>query len=168
MQTLWWLPNKILRHIHKKRFSVFFCRFLRICNQSVQKKLIRANTIFLLKNSIWVSKNAEFHADFKSAEKSFEKMNPKKVISKNLTEICTFSLLHMFVKLVLIVTFFGAFCCNFFNGFEISVNFAFFDIFFNFLQKNILGVILALFANFEAKCAKNSLKNQKTCCVNVS
>ncbi len=24
MQTLWWLPNKILRHIHKKIFSVFW------------------------------------------------------------------------------------------------------------------------------------------------
>jgi hypothetical protein len=66
-------------------------------------------------------------------------MNPKKVISKNVTEICTFSLLHMFVKLVLIVTFFGAFCYNFFNGFEISVNFAFFDIFFDFCKKIFWG-----------------------------
>ncbi len=44
--------------------------------------LIRAKKIFLLKNSIWVSKN--------------EKMNPKKVISKNMTEIfaCNFFLVH--------------------------------------------------------------------------
>jgi hypothetical protein len=31
------LPIIILRHIHKKRYSVFLSRFLRICNQSVQK-----------------------------------------------------------------------------------------------------------------------------------
>ncbi len=64
VQTLWWLPIKILRHIHKKRYFVFLSRFLRICNQSVQKKLIRAKQIFILKNSMWVSKNAEFHPVF--------------------------------------------------------------------------------------------------------
>jgi hypothetical protein len=31
--------------------------------------LIRAKEIFLLKNPIWVSKNAEFHADFESVGK---------------------------------------------------------------------------------------------------
>ncbi len=46
MQTLWWLPNKILRHIHKKRFSVCLSRFLRICNQSLQKVPIRAKKNF--------------------------------------------------------------------------------------------------------------------------
>jgi len=40
------LPNKILKHIHKKRFSVFLSRFLRICNQSLEKVLIRAKNIF--------------------------------------------------------------------------------------------------------------------------
>ncbi len=43
----------------------------------------------LFENSRWVSKNAEFHADFESVEKVM-KNAPKKVISKNLTEICTF------------------------------------------------------------------------------
>ncbi len=73
-------------------------------------------------------KNAEFHADFKSVEKVFKNV-PKKVISKNMTEICTFSLLLMFIKLVLIITFFGTF--------------------FKF--------IIVLFSNFEAKqCRKKS------------
>ncbi len=37
-----------------------------------------------------MSKNAEFHADFESVEKGFEKMYQKKVISKIVTEKCTF------------------------------------------------------------------------------
>jgi hypothetical protein len=53
-------------------------------------------------------------------------MHQKKVMSKNVTEKCTFSLLLMFVKLVLLITFFGAFVNNFFNGFEISVKFCVF------------------------------------------
>ncbi len=82
MQTLWWLPNKILGHIHKKRFSVFLSRFLRICNQSVQQVLIRAKQCFLLKNSIWVSKNTEFHADFESVENFLKKCTQKSYLQK--------------------------------------------------------------------------------------
>jgi hypothetical protein len=40
-----------------------------MCNQSLQKELKRAKKNFSLKNSIWVSKKAEFHADFESVEK---------------------------------------------------------------------------------------------------
>jgi len=65
-----------------ERFSVFLSRFLRICNQSLQKVLIRSTNFFLLKNSIWVTKSAEFHTDFESVEKSFEKMHQKKVFAK--------------------------------------------------------------------------------------
>jgi hypothetical protein len=74
----------------------------------------------------------------------------------------------MSVKLVLLVTFLCAFFYNFFNGFEISVKFCVFNIFLDFLPIKMLGVILALFANFEAKCTKNGTKNQKTYFVNVS
>jgi hypothetical protein len=56
-------------------------RFLRICNQSVQKVLKRAKTNFLLQNSIWVS-NAEFHADFKSVKKVLKKCTQKKLLAK--------------------------------------------------------------------------------------
>jgi hypothetical protein len=62
-------------------------KFTKSANESKKK--------FVLKNLIWVYKNAEFHADFESVEK----MHQKKVISKNVTEICTFSLLLMFVKI---------------------------------------------------------------------
>jgi hypothetical protein len=57
--------------------------FLRICNQSLKKVLI-------FKNSLWESKNAEFHADFESVKKGLKKMHQIKVISKNMTKICTF------------------------------------------------------------------------------
>ncbi len=36
-------------------------------------------------------KNAGFHADFKSVDKKIKKMDKKKVIIKNMTEIRTFS-----------------------------------------------------------------------------
>jgi hypothetical protein len=61
------------------------------------------------------------------------------------------------------------FACNFFVHFFTTIstdsksawNSAVFDIFLDFLQKKF-WVILALFANFEAKCAKNGSKNQKS------
>ncbi len=76
-------------------------------------------------------------------------MYQKKVIRKNVTEICHFSLLLMFVKLVLLI--------NFYRGilrFLIS--------FLIFFKKIIFWVILVLFKNFEANRAKNGSKNQTT------
>ena len=69
-------------------------------------------------------------------------MHKKKLLAKTCWKNALFSLLLMFVKIVLLITFFGAFFNNFFNGFEIS--------------------------NFEAKRAKNGSKNQKMYFVNVS
>jgi hypothetical protein len=71
-------------------------RFERICIQSLEKVLIRAKKF---KNSKWVSKTAEFHADFKSVEKGLRKY-PKELVSKNVTEICNFTIVFFFVKLV--------------------------------------------------------------------
>jgi hypothetical protein len=51
--------------------------------------LIIAKNLFF-KNSIWGSKNAEFHTDFKSVEKVCFK-SIKKVQSKYVTEISLFS-----------------------------------------------------------------------------
>jgi hypothetical protein len=53
-------------------------------------------------------------------------MHQNKVIGKNVREICPFSLLLMFIKLVLLITVFGAFLNIFFDGFEISVKFCVF------------------------------------------
>ncbi len=115
LQTLWWLPNKILRHIHKKRFSVFLSRFLRICNQSVQKKLKRTKKNFVLRTSIWGSKNTEFDADFESDEKVLKKCTQKRLLAKTWRKYALFPLLLMFVKLVLLVTFFW---CNYLQLFQ--------------------------------------------------
>jgi hypothetical protein len=70
-----------------KKVIRYLSRLMRICIQSVEKMLIRAKKIVFFKNSIWVSKNAEFYADYKSVEKVLDKCT-KKVISKNVTEIC--------------------------------------------------------------------------------
>jgi hypothetical protein len=43
---------------------------------------IRAKKKFFFKNSIWVSKNAEFHADFESVEKGLDKCTKKKLLAK--------------------------------------------------------------------------------------
>jgi hypothetical protein len=56
-------------------------RFLRIGNQSVQKVLKRAKKN-VSKNSVWVSKNAEFHADFESVEKVVKKCTKKNLQAK--------------------------------------------------------------------------------------
>ncbi len=99
-------------------------RFLRICNQSVQKVLIRAKKCFLKKFNLGIKKR-RISRWFQSVEKvvklqslqkvliwpkkikkgikkrriarwfrirwkSCKKMHPKKVIRKNVTEICTF------------------------------------------------------------------------------
>ncbi len=75
MQNLWWVHNYILRYIHKKRFSVFLSRFLRICSQ-------RSKKVLILKKSKKVPKNAEFHADFESVEKVLKKCTKKKLLAK--------------------------------------------------------------------------------------
>jgi hypothetical protein len=79
-------------------------------------------------------------------------MHKKKINSKNVMEIYTFSFLLMFVKSVLLITFFGAFFKIFFNGFEISMNEAFFDIFFD-LTKFCEGHNIT-YLNFKAKRTK--------------
>jgi hypothetical protein len=50
--------------------------------------LTRAKKLFFSKFNMGI-KNAEFHADFESVEKVLKKCT-KKVISKNVTEICPF------------------------------------------------------------------------------
>jgi hypothetical protein len=67
---------------------------------------------------------------------------------------------HISVRFLLI-TFFGAFLQNFFNGFKISVYSAFFDTHTEFLNKNIFLLLLALFVNFDCTCGGNSSKKRK-------
>ncbi len=128
MQTLWWLPNKILRHIHKKRFSVFLSRFLRICSQSLQKVLIRKKKskkkINMGIKKRWISRWFRIRWNF------FEKMQYKKVISKTVTEKCPF---FTFTHVRQIFFAYNFFLVHFFTTFSTDSksawNPAFFDIY---------------------------------------
>jgi uncharacterized membrane protein (DUF485 family) len=68
--------------------------------------LIRATAITFFKNSIWKSVNAEFHAVVNVL---------KNVQKKDVTKKCTFLFLLVFIKLVLLITFFVHFCKTFFT-----------------------------------------------------
>jgi hypothetical protein len=65
-------------------------RFLRICTQSLEKVQKRVANFFVKKLNMDI-KNVEFHADLVSVENVL-KMHQNKVTSKNVPEICTFSL----------------------------------------------------------------------------
>ncbi len=69
----------------KKRLSIFLGRFLRVWLQSLKKVLKWPKMKLFRKKLKKVTKNAEFHADFKSVKKVFKKC------TKNVTKICTFS-----------------------------------------------------------------------------
>ncbi len=134
------VANKILRHIHKKDFPFFWavsCSFA----IKVYKKCQQEQKLFLSKYSMWVSKNPECHTDFESVEKVLKKCTNKKLLAKMWWTYALFTLLLMFVKLVLLITFFGAFFNTFFNGFEISVKFCVFYYLFYYFQKKIFFVI---------------------------
>jgi hypothetical protein len=92
---------------------------------------------------------------FRIRWKGFKKMH-KKVISKNVTEYELFSLLLMFAKFVLLITF-CPFSTNFFNPFEISMKFSGLWYLYNISNKKFLGHI-TIFLSFEAKRTKR-LKN---------
>ncbi len=80
-------------------------------------------------------KNPEFQAYFKSVDKVFKKIFIKKLLAKAWQKYALFK--------------------YFFNG-----NSAFFYTLFDFFQKNF-KVIVALFKNFEAKCAKTAQQIKK-------
>jgi hypothetical protein len=64
---------------------------------------------------------------------------------------------------------FGAFFQNFFNRFEIIVNFCVFDTFFDcFFKKKFFYVLLVLFSTFDCKCAGNGSRKRKIFFMNVS
>ncbi len=73
-------------------------------------------------------KNAEFHADFKSDEKVLKNCT-KKVISKIVMEICTFSTFSHVRQICCAYDFFLVHLLKTFNGFEISMKFCVFDTF---------------------------------------
>ncbi len=131
MQTL--MPNQILRHIYRKGF-LFFELFSAHLQWKFTKSVNKSKQNVSFKIQYGYPKNADSHAA-ESVEKVL-KNTPREVISQNVTEICTFSLLFIFVQLVLLITFFGAFFKNFFNGFKIRVKSCAFLYLFWFKKKN--------------------------------
>ncbi len=63
---------------------------------------------------------------------------------------------------VLLISFLCAFFQHFTNGFEISVKFCVFYTHIELLRKKIVLLFLALFVNFDCKCARNGSKNGKS------
>jgi hypothetical protein len=62
-----------------KKVSRFWSHFWRVWLQSLEKYLYDLKIFFLIKK---ISKNAEFHADFKSVEKVLKKFSLKKLLAK--------------------------------------------------------------------------------------
>ncbi len=83
--TRWWLHNEILRHVYKKKVFSFFIRFLPVWLQSLKKVLIWPKLIFLKSRK---TKNFTLTSN---PFQRFLKNVQKKVISKNVMKICTFS-----------------------------------------------------------------------------
>ncbi len=96
-------------------------------------------------------------------------MYQKKVISKNVTEKCTFFTFTHVRQTCFAYNFFWVhFSTTFSTDSKSAWNSAFLTPFSIFFKQNFFFAILVLFSNFEAKRAKNGSKNQKTYFVNVS
>jgi hypothetical protein len=95
-------------------------------------------------------------------------MHKKKVISKNVTEKCTF---FTFTHVHQTCFAYNFLCVHFLTTFSTDSNqreiLRFLTPFLIFSEIIFLKIILLLFSNFEAKRAKNGSKNHKTYLVNV-
>jgi hypothetical protein len=92
----------------------FLTRFLRIRLQSLEKVLIWPKKFFLLKKSEKMSKNAEFHADFKSVEKVVKKCT-KKSYKQKVWRTWVKSEKGLFPVTFLLITFLWCILSNFFQ-----------------------------------------------------
>jgi hypothetical protein len=112
-----------------------------------------------MKNSKKLSKNAEFHADFESVEKVLKKCTKTKLLAKTFTH---------FRQTCFASNFFWWIFSQLFQRIRNLREILRFLTPFSIYKKKKIYAILVLFSNFEAKCAKNGSKNQKTYFVNVS
>ncbi len=107
-----------------------------------------------------MSKNAEFYADFESIGKVLKKCTQKKLVAKTWRKNALFYLLLMFVKLVLLITFFMHFLTTFPTDSKSAWNSAFFDTFLIGLKKKILGHISTFFKLWSQTCKKRLKKSK--------
>ncbi len=130
--------------------------------------LIRAKKIFSPKIQYGYQKTQNFTL-ISNPLKKIWKNAPKKVISKNVTEICTFLTFTHVSQTCFAYNFFWCIFSNLFQRIRNQREILRFLIpILNFCKKIFFYVIFVLFSNFEAKRAKNGSKNQKTYLVNVS
>ncbi len=137
----------ILIFFKKKNFCVIIALFAilnckcekTIHSQSVQKVLIRAKKIFIKKFNMGIKKR-RISRWFRIRWKSLEKSTQKNLLAKTWGKYALFSLLLMFVKLALLVTFFW---CIFLQLFQRIWNqreiLRFFISFLIFVKKNFFG-----------------------------
>ncbi len=139
-------------------------RFLRICSQSSKKVLIWPKKKFFWQNRKRCQKR-RISRWFRIRWKSFEKMYQKKVISKNVTERCTF---FMFTPVRQTCFAYNFFVVHFFTTFSTDSksawNSAFLDTFFDFLKKKILGNISTFFKLWSQTRKKRLNKSKNVFC----
>ncbi len=120
----------------------------------MQKVLLWPQKIFWWKISIWVSKKAEFYADFKLVDAGLNKWPWKKLEPKNYANFENFRFCAFFRGFLLL---------TFVRGISVSRHqrvwnqhkiLRFFYTYIDIFQEKIFGVIIALFAYFKCKCEK--------------
>ncbi len=116
---------------------------MRICNQSIQKVLIRPKKDFIQKFNLVINKTQNFTL-IPNPLRKFRKNAQKKVICKNVTEICTFVTFTHVRQTCFAYNFFSVhFLTIFSTDLKSAYYSAFFDIFFN-LKKKFFGHISTL------------------------
>jgi hypothetical protein len=140
---------------------------MRICNQSLEKNANKPKQIFLQKFNMGIKISSWFQIRWKIFLKNVQ----KKLLAKTWQKYTLFSLLLIFVKLVLLITFFGVFFYNFFNGFEISMKLCVFLYLLWFFPKYFLGHISNFFILWSQTRKKRHQKSKNVlskCVLNLN
>ncbi len=126
----WRLQYVILRNIYKKSFFRLFQPFLTRLHSKVVK------SAYMIKKSVFLKCNI-FDVDFESVEKIAKILCEKSY--QNVKEFLTFiTECKSFLPFIFWVIF-----CTFFNGWELFINFTFYDTHIKFLKKYFFVPILA-------------------------
>ncbi len=139
----WWFSN-LIKNIYSmiiKKFSIFLSRFFRVWLQSLQ---IVVPLIFFLSKMQY--EHEQLHADLEYVENVTKKLTRRKVINEKGTDRWSFCSFITMCKIFQPITFCGCTFLPFFNGFNLSSNFALYD---------TRIKLFALFSNFKAKCGRN-------------
>ncbi len=113
MQTLWWLPNKILRHIHNKRFP-FFEPFPAHLQSKLTKSANKSKKVFLIKKIQYMCQKTQNFTLISNPFKKFWNNAPKKIILANDGNMHFFTFTHV-RQTCFAYNFFGAFFNNLFQ-----------------------------------------------------